>query len=398
MRAFILENIAQKIPANLFNQNIQKKCPENEILFLGILKKMQEFFPLENNPFKFIEFHPTGSIGNEKSFQYWQSETKRKKIICSDLVHSSVSRYSDDVIVINSRENFEIDEKAVNEYIEKNHKDIAVFVLTGGTTNLGTVEKIADSTYRLLKKYNIPIHADCAYGGFNIGLQGDESQSKQELFNLMDIADSVSIDAHKFIGADGFNMVLFKDDEEEHLDSYFPAFQKNSTSWGGKAGTLFYEHLQQIPQDKFRELIEHKLDGIRFFKELLEKFGFSVISNSDVAQITISFDSPEEAKYIAEWLRKAENISVAYKEKLGNHEIPYIRMVFSNYYDFSRDFFIDLVAALRGIQDNIRGKISPESRNLSKSGFISAEHAFKHYFPGRKLDPKKFAALPKLAS
>ncbi len=357
---------------------------------------MKKFFPLDS-PFEFIEFHPTGSIGNQESFKYWQSETGRKKIVCSDLSHSSVIRFSpDDVVILKSRENFLLDEQEVNNYIQNNYQDIAVFVATGGLTSLGIVEKIAPSTYQLLKKYDIPIHADCAYGGFNIGLQRDNSQSKQEILKLMEISDSVSIDAHKFIGADNFNIVLFKEDEEEHLETYFDALQKNSTSGLGKQGKLFHEHLKQIPQKKFREFIENKLQNIRFFRELLEEYGFQVLSNPDVDQITISFNSKEEMLYTKEWLKKTEFINVASGE-LGNNKVPYIRMVFSNYYNFSWDFFIDLVASLRGIQDNINGQISSDTVRLSRSGYqIKVQNALKHYFPRKKVGDKKFEELPKL--
>lgn len=216
MMGIVSEEIFKSIPTNVSNPNIVKENSVNKVLYDEVLQKMNEFFPFEKK-FDLVRFYSDGDTGNKNSIAYWQrTRVERKKVFCSDLVHSSVKGIRpEDLYSIKTNNDFSINEEAVNDFIRKNFTNIACFVVTGGTTDLGIVEKIPESTKALLQGYNIPVHADCAYGGFNIGLQNANPGAKKALMELMEFADSVSIDAHKFIGGgDGLNIVLLRKEKE----------------------------------------------------------------------------------------------------------------------------------------------------------------------------------------
>lgn len=65
-------------------------------------------------------------------------------------------------------------------------------VLTLGTTDTGTLEKLDDSVIKLLKEEDIFFHADAASGGFSMVLDDIKNQ-----VNNLSLFDSFTIDAHK---------------------------------------------------------------------------------------------------------------------------------------------------------------------------------------------------------
>jgi glutamate/tyrosine decarboxylase-like PLP-dependent enzyme len=89
---------------------------------------------------------------------------------------------------------------------------IGTIVVTIGTTGTGSVEQL-HKILPLAKKYNIRVHADCAYGGFfKLLAHNPDPIISPEPFLSLQECDSIVIDPHKHgLQPYGCGCVLFKD-------------------------------------------------------------------------------------------------------------------------------------------------------------------------------------------
>ncbi|MDM7921441.1 MAG: aminotransferase class V-fold PLP-dependent enzyme [Pyrinomonadaceae bacterium] len=125
--------------------------------------------------------------------------TKRGLIITSDGAHSSVKAMAKvidvDVEYINTEGRFEgsaLIEKMAGLSEEDRSRLFAV-VATAGTTNAGIIDDLA-GIGRYCRDNGIWFHADAAYGGGALA-----ASSVRNLFNGIELADSITIDPHKWL-------------------------------------------------------------------------------------------------------------------------------------------------------------------------------------------------------
>ena len=148
-----------------------------------------------------------GTIGNLSALvaarhAAQQRKTKPHKgwaFVCSSEAHSSLktaARVMDvQIVVAKADQNGQLSGAAVAEAIDTTEFEIFAVVATGGTTNFGIVDKIAEIA-EVTKARNIWLHVDGAYG-----LAAILADSTRALFNGIEHADSFIVDPHKWLFA-----------------------------------------------------------------------------------------------------------------------------------------------------------------------------------------------------
>ena len=126
-----------------------------------------------------------------------------------------------------------MDMAALERYLAANSEESIIVVASGGTVNTGDIDDIA-ALVELKKRYNFYLHIEGA-----VGIVAAVSEKFRGLFEGMEQADSVTIDAHKWLNTpyDGA-VVMFNGQKLKQLQ--YKTFAQNNNSEGYADDTAFY--------------------------------------------------------------------------------------------------------------------------------------------------------------
>ncbi|WP_229616366.1 pyridoxal-dependent aspartate 1-decarboxylase PanP [Vibrio parahaemolyticus] len=203
----------------------------------------------------------------------------------------------------------------IAELKEQNIKPIAV-IGVAGTTETGNVDPLSQIA-QVCQEYNCHFHVDAAWGGATL-----MSNHYRHLLEGVELADSVTIDAHKQLYIPmGAGMVLFKDPDAmksiEHHAQYI--LRKGSkdlgshTLEGSRSGMamLVYAAMHIISRPGYELLIDQSIEKARYFADLIkQQDDFELVSEPELCLLTYRYLPP----LIREALDKAEGTQ---KEKLN---------------------------------------------------------------------------------
>ncbi|CAE6898015.1 pyridoxal-dependent aspartate 1-decarboxylase PanP [Vibrio sp. B1FLJ16] len=203
----------------------------------------------------------------------------------------------------------------ISELKTQNIKPIAV-VGVAGTTETGNVDPLA-SIAKVCQEQDCHFHVDAAWGGATL-----MSNHHRHLLDGIELADSVTIDAHKQLYIPmGAGMVLFKDPDAmrsvEHHAQYI--LRKGSkdlgshTLEGSRSGMamLVYAAMHIISRPGYELLIDQSIEKARYFADLIKKQeDFELVSEPELCLLTYRYLPPD----IRKALEKAQG---AQKEKLN---------------------------------------------------------------------------------
>ncbi len=203
----------------------------------------------------------------------------------------------------------------ISELKKQNIKPIAV-VGVAGTTETGNVDPLA-SIAKVCQEQDCHFHVDAAWGGATL-----MSNHHRHLLDGIELADSVTIDAHKQLYIPmGAGMVLFKDPDAmrsvEHHAQYI--LRKGSkdlgshTLEGSRSGMamLVYAAMHIISRPGYELLIDQSIEKARYFADLIQKQeDFELVSEPELCLLTYRYLPPD----IRKALEKAQG---AQKEKLN---------------------------------------------------------------------------------
>jgi glutamate/tyrosine decarboxylase-like PLP-dependent enzyme len=162
-------------------------------------------------------------------------------------------------------------EKAIQQDLASGHRPFAV-VATAGTTNSGAIDDIVASS-AVCKKYGLWLHVDGAYGAAAIF-----SDKHRDLVRGIELADSVTIDPHKWLAmpfAAGVILTLHPKLLEETFGTHTPYMPKApgstmtdsfkvSAQWSRRMNSLkVYLTLRVHGREAYEDLIERQL-GLAF--------------------------------------------------------------------------------------------------------------------------------------
>ncbi|MDD1522918.1 MULTISPECIES: pyridoxal phosphate-dependent decarboxylase family protein [Bradyrhizobium] len=170
-------------------------------------------------------------------------------------------------------------------------------ILTLGTTDTGTIERVDTEAVDLLREEDVYIHVDAATGGF--AFVSDDVKTKM---NKLDAIDSFTIDPHKM----GFlhypcGAVVFRDrgfreqiyHQAPYLGPLAPTLEGSRP--GGPSAALWFA-LKTIGVDGYKQMVNHLL---KFASELNKAFAtskqFQVLHRVDLNAMAVA-PFPEDSE------------------------------------------------------------------------------------------------------
>lgn len=212
------------------------------------------------------------------------------------------------------------------ELEKQNIKPIAV-IGVAGTTETGNVDPLPEIA-EVCQAHGCHFHVDAAWGGATL-----MSNHHRHLLNGVEMADSVTIDAHKQLYIPmGAGMVLFKDPDAmksiEHHAQYI--LRKGSkdlgshTLEGSRSGMamLVYAAMHIISRPGYELLIDQSIEKARYFADLIkQQDDFELVSEPELCLLTYRYLPP----FIREALAKAEGSQKKQLNELINELTQFIQ-------------------------------------------------------------------------
>ncbi|EHD0128537.1 pyridoxal-dependent aspartate 1-decarboxylase PanP [Vibrio alginolyticus] len=212
------------------------------------------------------------------------------------------------------------------ELEKQNIKPIAV-IGVAGTTETGNVDPLPEIA-EVCQAHGCHFHVDAAWGGATL-----MSNHHRHLLKGVEMADSVTIDAHKQLYIPmGAGMVLFKDPDAmksiEHHAQYI--LRKGSkdlgshTLEGSRSGMamLVYAAMHIISRPGYELLIDQSIEKARYFADLIkQQDDFELVSEPELCLLTYRYLPP----FIREALAQAEGSQKEQLNELINELTQFIQ-------------------------------------------------------------------------
>ena len=169
-------------------------------------------------------------------------------------------------------------EKSIRADISAGHKPCCV-IATAGTTNSGTVDDIA-AIHQICQRHGLWLHVDGAYGGAAVF-----SDRHRDLVRGIDLADSITIDPHKWLAMPyAAGVILTRHPETLKLafavaaaympkaaGATLPDNSSISTQWTRRMNSLkLWLTLRVHGRQAYEELIDRQLQLARSFAQWVE--------------------------------------------------------------------------------------------------------------------------------
>ena len=205
----------------------------------------------------------------------------------------------DSVIAIPTDEHNKIDcQQLLDKCHELSKKNIKVLSIVGvaGTTETGNIDPLREMA-GIAKQFDCHFHVDAAWGGATL-----LSEKHRPLLHGIELADSVTIDAHKQMYVPmGAGLVVFKNPASvssiEHHAEYI--LRKGSkdlgshTLEGSRPGMamLVYASLHVISRPGYELLINQSIDKANYFADLInENDHFELITKPELCLLTYRYN------------------------------------------------------------------------------------------------------------
>ncbi len=255
---------------------------------------------------------------------------RRAVILVSKRSHYSIEKASRIIglgnqsvikVPVNSHNKIDINElericRQIGEHNEKGRDKIKIMSMIGiaGTTETGNIDNLKEIG-RIAGKYNAHFHVDAAWGGSVLIID-----SLRYLFNGIQDADSVSVDAHKLLFSPvSMGIVLFKNETDldylKHYSNYI--IRQDSVDLGrftieGSrpfAALKPWASLKILGTEGFRLLFEHALDLTSVLRGLVEMHcNFEPMNQPELFIFNYRFVPKRVQETIGVLMRKIERI------------------------------------------------------------------------------------------
>ncbi|MDF2152387.1 pyridoxal-dependent aspartate 1-decarboxylase PanP [Vibrio sp. CAU 1672] len=187
------------------------------------------------------------------------------------------------------------DLKAKLIQLEKQRIKPIAIIGVAGTTETGNIDPLNEIA-KISREHQCHFHVDAAWGGATL-----MSGKYRKLLSGVELADSVTIDAHKQLYIPmGAGMVLFKDPDAmksiEHHAQYI--LRKGSkdlgshTLEGSRSGMamLVYAAMHIISRPGYELLIDQSIEKARYFAELIDaEEDFELVSQPELCLLTYRY-------------------------------------------------------------------------------------------------------------
>ncbi|WNC68244.1 putative pyridoxal-dependent aspartate 1-decarboxylase [Thalassotalea nanhaiensis] len=249
------------------------------------------------------DFTGVGKEGLFKSLKHYGYDDVA--ILVSERGHYSLKKAADilgigrdNVIAIKTDANNRIDCKALAQEcarLEQNNIKVMTIVGVAGTTETGNIDPLREMA-AIAKQFNCHFHVDAAWGGATL-----LSNKYRSLLDGVELADSVTIDAHKQMYVPmGAGLVVFKNPESvasiEHHAEYI--LRKGSkdlgshTLEGSRPGMamMVYASMHIISRPGYELLVNQSIEKAKYFADLIKADDdFELVSEPELCLLTYRY-------------------------------------------------------------------------------------------------------------
>lgn len=266
--------------------------------------------------------------------------TGKEGVVCSTLAHKSIDQASPEKIIkveVEETNGYQMNIASLLSALDKN---VGVLVLTGGTTELGTIETLPPEVAAKCRELGIWIHLDAAYGGMNLGCLPDNNPQQQDIRKLAasDLINSITVCAHKFVGPLGCSVAFLKKDKEPKGETaYIPgATALSGTTASSEIPYKTLRTMQSLGEAKLQDLSLQTLKSAQYFAKILKAYGIQTIVPVQSGIVPIATPSKEAARHLCDNLRSygfivAEPLEIKTKE--GTTHGVRLVLTTNNYHD-----------------------------------------------------------------
>jgi putative pyridoxal-dependent aspartate 1-decarboxylase len=237
---------------------------------------------------------------------------QRMVVLTSERGHYSLSKAADILgigrdnvisVAVDSQQRINLDALAQTcEQLTQENAKILAIVGIAGTTETGNIDPLQEIA-AIAQQYQAHFHVDAAWGGATL-----LSDKYAQLMSGIELADSVTIDAHKQMYVPmGAGLVLFKDetatDAIRHHAEYI--IRKGSRDLGsfslegsrGGMAMLLYSALNIIGREGYAMLIDQSIEKAQHFAKLIQQHAnFELTSQPELCLLTYRYVPSELAK------------------------------------------------------------------------------------------------------
>jgi putative pyridoxal-dependent aspartate 1-decarboxylase len=226
-------------------------------------------------------------------------------ILVSERGHYSLGKAADllsigrdNIVSIPTDANNKVDVSAMRQAalkLKQNNIKVMAIVGVAGTTETGNVDPLTELA-ELATELGCHFHVDAAWGGASL-----LSNKYRHLLKGIELADSVTIDAHKQMYVPmGAGMVLFKDPELAHTIAHHAEYilrvgskdLGSQTLEGSRPGMAMLVHacLQIIGREGYEILINNSLEKARYFAQLIKQHSeFELVTEPELCLLTYRY-------------------------------------------------------------------------------------------------------------
>ncbi|OUS31829.1 glutamate decarboxylase [Thalassotalea sp. 42_200_T64] len=236
-------------------------------------------------------------------------------ILVSERGHYSLKKAADilglgrdSVISIKTDNNNRIDTQALTQEcarLEAQKIKVMSIVGVAGTTETGNIDPLREMA-SIAKRFNCHFHVDAAWGGATL-----LSNKYRALLDGIELADSVTIDAHKQMYVPmGAGLVVFKDPGavstiEHHAEYILRKGSKDlgsHTLEGSRPGMamMLYASMHIISRPGYEMLINQSIEKAKYFAELINQDDdFELISKPELCLLTYRYAPQAVQQFLA---------------------------------------------------------------------------------------------------
>lgn len=214
---------------------------------------------------------------------------------------------SDNVIAIDTDANHRINIDALRnecERLQRNNIKVMSIVGIAGTTETGNIDPLRQIA-EVANEYKCHFHVDAAWGGATL-----LSNKHRGLLDGVELADSVTIDAHKQMYVPmGAGLVVFKNPAavsviEHHAEYILRKGSKDlgsHTLEGSRPGMamMVYASLHIISRQGYEMLINRSIAKAKYFAELIDNdANFELVSPPELCLLTYRYVPQEVQRFL----------------------------------------------------------------------------------------------------
>jgi glutamate/tyrosine decarboxylase-like PLP-dependent enzyme len=248
-----------------------------------------------------------------------------------------------------------VDVEKLECYLQENAAHPVIVVANAGTVNTVDFDNL-EAIGRLKSKYKFWLHVDAAFGGF-----AATSDRFAHLMNGINYADSITIDAHKWLNVPYDAAMQFT----RHKDLQLKVFQNSAAYLGDPEKSPDFFHytpensrrfralpawftLMAYGKDGHREIVERNCDSAKLLGQLIdESASFKLLApvRMNVVCFTLNHESVSSSQ-IQEFLHHVTREGKAFFTPTVYKNVPAIRAAVSNWQTEEKDIRISFESLL----------------------------------------------------